>query len=99
MGGTDIWEAGTDTNKTTGRLEAHWEVKARIPCLQYFYIFVTKRMYDVLEHPLGFQIQVEWRVRIRGRMEVRNSRDYLFASALLPNSVFYDFEQHCCVCA
>lgn len=66
MGGTDIWEAGTDTDKTTGRLEANWKVKARIFCLQYFYISVTKCTYDVLEELLGFQILVEWKLRILG---------------------------------
>lgn len=66
MGGTDIWEAGTDTDKTTGRLEANWKVKARIFCLQYFYILVTKRICDVLEELPGFQILVEQKSEILG---------------------------------
>lgn len=64
MGGTNIWEAGTDTNKTMGRLEANWKVKARIICLQYFCILVTKQIYDVLQEFLGFQILVEWKLEI-----------------------------------
>lgn len=42
VGGTDIWEAETDTDKTMGRLETNWKVKARIFCVQYFYISVLK---------------------------------------------------------
>lgn len=42
MGGTGIWEAGIDTDKTVGRLETNWKVKARIICLRYFYISVLK---------------------------------------------------------
>lgn len=66
MGGTDIWEAGTDTDKTTVRLDTNWKVKARMFCLQYFSISITKRICDVLEELPGFQILVEWKSGILG---------------------------------
>lgn len=66
MGGTDIWEAGTDTDKTTERLEAIWKVKAKIFFLQYFYILVTKQIYYVLQEIPGFHILVEWKLGILG---------------------------------
>lgn len=48
MGETDIWEAGTDTDKTTGRLGANGKVTTRILCLWYFCILLKKQIREVL---------------------------------------------------
>lgn len=66
-----MWEEQTYgrlglTHKTMERLEANRKVKARICCLQYFYISVTKWIYDVLAEILVFQILEEWKLVILG---------------------------------
>lgn len=66
-----MWEEQTYgrlglTHETMGRLESNWKVKARICCLQYFYILGMKWIYDVLEEIFVFQILEEWELEILG---------------------------------
>lgn len=90
-----MWEEQTYgrlglTHKTMGRLEANWKVKARICCLQYFYILGMKWIYYVLEEILVFQTLEEWKLGVLGT---------ILSLALLSISVFCDFELHCYLCA
>lgn len=60
---TDIWEAGTDTGKTTVMLGANKKVTAKIFCPHFFCILVIKQLHDVLQKLLGIQTLVEWKLR------------------------------------